>query len=144
MRTSLSRQNSAFTFVEAILALGSVVILAALLLPALSRAKTGSHGINCVSNLRQVGLAWLMWVHDHEEFEFPFRVRVAYGGTMGSTNSLRNNAWWQFSVISNELVNPKALVCPADRNVGPVRKIASNWGLTETNGGFMSSGFRHR
>src|SRR5438477_9348385 len=136
-------RKSALTLVEVILLLGSVVILVALLLPAFARAKVGSH-VNCMSNLKQVGLGWIVWVHDHESNEFPFRTPVANGGTFGSTDPLRNNAWWQFSFISNEVNSPRVLVCPADKNVGLPRRFASNWSSTDTNGGFMTPGFRHR
>jgi len=145
MKTSPTRRQDALTLLEALFVLGIVLILAALLLPALSGARRrGGPHVNCVSNLKQVGLAWLTWVHDNNGGELPFRTPVARQGTMGSTDPLRNNAWWQFSILSNELTTPKVLVCPADRNVGPPRRLADNWSATDTNGGFMATGFRHR
>jgi len=143
MKTSLPPRKNAATLIEVILVLVTFVILAALLLPALSH--TGSHRtIHCVSNLKQIGLGWLTWMHDHEFGELPFRVQVANGGTLGSTDALKNNAWFQFSVISNELNSPTILVCPEDKGVGQARRIATRWDPTDTNGGFMSTGFRHR
>ena len=129
--------------IEVILVLGSVVILAALFLPAFARAKIHSH-VPCISNLKQVGVGWIVWVHDHESNEFPFRTPVTNGGTFGSVEPLRNNAWWQFAFISNELNSPSLLVCPADKTVGLSRRLADNWSATDTNGGFMAPGFRHR
>jgi len=146
MKNSSPRRNSAVTLIEIILVLGTFAILAALLLPALARAgsRTGHRTLNCVSNLKQIGLGWLTWMHDHEFGELPFRVQVANGGTLGSTDTLKNNAWFQFSAISNELNSPKILVCPEDKGVGQARRIATHWDPTDTNGGFMSPGFRHR
>jgi hypothetical protein len=93
--------------------------------------------------MKQIGVAWLTWVHDHESTEFPFRTSVADEGTMGSPSSLKNNAWWQFAVISNELQSPSVLVCPADKDVGEPRNVATDWGR-DTNGGFFAPGYRHR
>src|SRR5213078_4180123 len=108
MKILPSQRQNALTLVEVIIVLGSIAILAALILPALSRARGGSN-VNCVSNLKQVALSWLIWIHDHESSELPFRVSVTDGGTFGSADTLRNNAWWQYAFISNELSNPQVL-----------------------------------
>jgi len=140
MKISPSYRQSALTLNEVILVLGSVLILAALLLPALARSKP-NRSVNCVSNLKQVGLGWLQWVHDNDSGELPFRTPVAKGGTLGSSNPLRNTASWQFSIISNELNSPKILVCPVDKNVGPPRRVADNWSAADPKGGFLTQGF---
>jgi hypothetical protein len=142
MRTSPTPTQGAFTLLEVLFVLGTVLILAALLLPAMSKARVRPHG-NCVSNLKQVGLAWLQWMNDHSSSEPPFRTPVAQQGTMGSNDPLRNNAWWQFSIISNEMNSPKVLACPADTKVGLPRRVANSWSATDTNGGFLTPGFRH-
>jgi hypothetical protein len=111
-------------------------------LPALAKAKAKASQINCVSNLKQVGLAWLTWLHDHETGNLPFRTDVSDEGTMGTASGLKNNAWWQFQVISNELNSPKVLVCPADKGVGAARRVADNWSGNNLNGGFGTIGFR--
>src|SRR5215475_14354715 len=50
-----------FTLVELLVVIAIVGILAALLFPLLSRAKASSKGTQCISNLRQLGLAWTMY-----------------------------------------------------------------------------------
>jgi len=135
--------NSALTLIEVILVLGSATILVALLLTAFARGPRRIRQTNCSSNLKQIGLAWISWAYDHESPEFPFRTAVADEGTMGNTGSLKNNAWWQFTAISNELNTPIPLVCPADKDVGEPRNIATHWGR-DPNGGFMCPGYRHR
>ena len=45
-----------------------IAILAALLLPALSKAKTKATGIHCLNNLRQLQLAWFMYTTDQNDF----------------------------------------------------------------------------
>ena len=139
--TTLPRQRrSALTAIDGIVILALAIILAALILPALRKAKAPRQ-VYCVSNLKQVTLSWLAWAHDHEKSEFPFRVPVMNEGTFGTKEPLRNNAWWQFAILSNEVGRPQVLVCPADRNVGLPRVLATNWSASRKQKGFLAEGF---
>jgi prepilin-type processing-associated H-X9-DG protein len=85
-----------------------ISILAALLMPALSRARATAKGGACMSNLRQIGIAMQLYVQDNNNRLPVMRDRIT--GTDPRTNPVPSPDL----VISNELGNVKVLRCPAD------------------------------
>src|ERR1051325_10811676 len=75
------RPRGGFTLLELLLVILIIGILAALLLPVLSKATGRGKRAQCTSNLRQIGIAFLSFAHEHED-RFPFQVPVQAGGTM--------------------------------------------------------------
>ena len=103
-----------------------VAILAAMLLPALAKAKERAQSINCVNNMKQIGLAFRTWEMDHTN-AFPFNVTSESGGTHElvslDADGFDRNSFSHFLVMSNELSTPGVLVCPADTS----KQRASSW-----------------
>ena len=109
--TSRRFTQKGFTLVGLLVIVAVLAILAAMLLPALARAKTKASSINCINNLKQCGLAFRIWEGDNGD-KMPMAVPMEKGGTMEYTDGA--NTFRHFQVMSNELSTPKVLVCPQD------------------------------
>jgi prepilin-type N-terminal cleavage/methylation domain-containing protein len=62
-----SKLHRGFTFIELLVAIAIIAILAAMLLPALSRAKQRAYMLKCISNLCQIGIGLKMYVDDNAD-----------------------------------------------------------------------------
>ena len=104
--------HRASTLTDVLVVIVTFVVLAAHFLPMLARQRRTGCRINCISNLKQVGLGFRMWSNDHED-KFPWQIPTNQGGSL--EYALSQEVFQHFLVASNELSTPKILVCPADK-----------------------------
>jgi len=74
--------RAAFTLIELLVVIAIIAILAALLLPALSKAKIRTQGIGCMNNTRQLMYAWRMYIEDNRDV-LPFAYGTPYVWVVG-------------------------------------------------------------
>jgi prepilin-type N-terminal cleavage/methylation domain-containing protein/prepilin-type processing-associated H-X9-DG protein len=116
------RPAAAFTLVELLCVMAIMGLLAALLLPALALGKDRAKRIVCVNNEREQGMAFHMFLHDHDS-KFPMAVPISDGGSEEfAQNGLALGGQFYFSyhhfqVLSNYSALPQELACPADQRL---------------------------
>ncbi len=108
-----------FTLIELLCVIAIIGLLAAFLLPVLSQARARAQRIQCVSQLRQVGLAFQAFAQDHNGL-YPMQMPIVGGGSLELVQSAQRargefyTGYRHFQTLSNELVTSRVLTCPAD------------------------------
>ena len=105
----------AFTRIELLAVSAALLLLALVVAPAAISQRSDASRQVCFNNLRLIGRGVMTWAADHTQ-QLPWRTPVGDGGTLYEFVK-PGNTWFEYASLSNELVAPRILACPADVGV---------------------------
>lgn len=108
------RKRKAFTLIELLVVIAIIAILAAILFPVFAQAKAAAKKTQCLSNMRQLGIALSMYMTDYDETCFFFGHNVDLSRTSPTPiGATRDNRWWN-QILPYRGNNKEILASPSD------------------------------
>jgi len=122
-RTCTDGWRQAFTLIELLVVIAIIAILAAMLLPALSKAKQKSYATGCLNNLKQLDIAWIMYAGDNND-----RMPLNWVASSNSWISATGGNVGQLPDATNLVAIMQGALYPYNSSVGIYKCPAVNTG----------------
>ncbi|KAB2668302.1 MAG: type II secretion system protein [Verrucomicrobia bacterium] len=115
-----SQPKSGFTLTEILVVVGIIALIAAMMAPSITKTIHNARRVRCASNLRQVGIVFAAFAHEHQD-HYPQNVPAAEGGALDDNvrvplaEGILALNHGVFRATANDFRTPQSLVCPATR-----------------------------
>jgi len=118
----IRKSDKGFTLIELLVVIAIIAILAAILFPVFAQAREKARQTTCLSNVKQIGLGFIMYSEDYDEC---FPVYYAGNWESWSTSPSFGFSWYNpFIQVEPYIKSTKMLVCPSDKD-NPSFKVAT-------------------
>jgi prepilin-type N-terminal cleavage/methylation domain-containing protein len=134
------KSRQAFTLIELLVVIGIIGILAGLILPALSAAKSKAHTATCLNSKKQLQLAWQLYADDHQDklvlhgqpLPRPPRIEPQFWWAQGAMSFAPNHADntnhslltdSKYALLGDYTQEPRLYRCPADKSTAGIHDV---------------------
>jgi prepilin-type N-terminal cleavage/methylation domain-containing protein/prepilin-type processing-associated H-X9-DG protein len=133
--------RNGFTFTELLVVVAIIAVMAAILFPVFARAREKARQTSCLSNIKQLGLAWLQYAQDYDGDTVPVQIGPVAAYTLPNGNITSGFIYWP-TLLFPYAQNVQVYNCPSNSYAWQVESTtASSYGYLSINWGVPLSSY---